>query len=563
MMFEEGYPELPMIQKHEYYEEAIVYFYYFLTRTKNTNNLREQFDDFIHVLKTDIEKDTNEYEKYILQIYNLILHTRDQFHGKGEHDVSYMMIDVFFNHFPDIAEICIKEWFRPCCRERTIGSWRDIKYLCEYTKNNDLIEICIEVINGELAKNVDIYTNILSEKTMLTKDVRKNISNVAKWIPRENKRFGWLFERLAIQWSKKTKPYLFNQCNSENSYQSALRKAKMNYRKIISQMNKILDTTEIKLCSRKWNKLDIENIPQMAFLKYKSALCKYIFDKPDKILESSFYNENNMNRLECSLKTKKHLESKYHPEGEFEPNRSHSAYIPFSVPLSTLIKEAFYLLNNKNDEQIKILNDQWLQLSNIVGREKLGNVIPIIDMSFLSKQSDSYYTAVGFACLVAERSNFGKRILVIENNFISVNLQNEVSLYAMISKLDEETKNQIHSASDPIHAFQELVKLITSANLTRKEINDLKLIYYQTIPFVPTENYKDLHTMIMEVFTPKKCPNMIYWNLCQRNKEMILPGPINKEKCIFLSGHNANLISSLRIKKSNNYDVIMEILDKI
>jgi len=561
MMYEEEYPELPIVEKHKYYKERIVYFYYFLSRTQNIDILRSYFDDFIQVLKTDIEKDTNQYEKYIYQIYNLILHTRDQFQGKGEHDVSYMIIDVFFNHFPDIASTCLKEWFYSSYRERTIGSWRDIKYLCEYTKNEDLIELCVNLTNDTLTKDVETYSTFITPLHNLTKDIRKNISSVAKWIPRENKRFGWLFEKLAINWSKKSIPYLFKNCKiGTNSYRSAICKAKMIYRKTISEMNKILDTTEIKLCSQKWNKLTIENIPQLAFVKYKSALCKYIFDKPDKILESSFYNEKNMNRLECSLKIKKFLNDKYHPDGEFEENRSHSTYTPFSIPLSNLIKEAFSLIKNKNDIQIDILNSQWSRLSSIIGRDNLENMIPIIDMSYLSKQTDSYYTAIGFACLVAERSTFGRRILVIENNLISINLQNEISLFGMINKIKEETKNQIHTASDPIHALQELVKLTNKAQLNRKEMNNLTLVYYQTIPWTNKEN---LHTMIMDLFTIKKCPNMIYWNLCQTNKKMVLPGNINQEKCVFLSGHNANLISNLHIKKSDNYELIMEILDKI
>jgi hypothetical protein len=105
-----------------------------------------------------------------------------------------------------------------------------------------------------------------------------------------------------------------------------------------------------------------------------------------------------------------------------------------------------------------------------------------------------------------------------------------------------------------------LIKLTKNAQLNRKEINDLTLVYYQTIPWTNKEN---LHSAIMKLFTPRKCPKIIYWNLCQTNKEMILPGPVEKEKCILLSGQNANLISNLHIKKSNNYDVITEILEKI
>jgi len=187
-------------------------------------------------------------------------------------------------------------------------------------------------------------------------------------------------------------------------------------------------------------------------------------------------------------------------------------------------------------------------------------MIPIIDMSFLSKQTDSYYTAIGFACLIAERSTFGRRILVIENNLTCINLQNETSFFGMICRLNDETKNQVHCASDPIYALQELVKLTNKAQLNRKEIKNLTLVYYQTIPW---NNKENLHTTIENIFTPKKFPKIIYWNLCQTNKEMILPGPVDKEKCILLSGDNSNLISNLHLKKSNNYDIITEILEKI
>ena len=576
-MIEDDFPLVQPISKHEYYKDKVVYFYYQFSRTEDLNILRTEFADFIQVLK--IDRKNPEFETYALQIYKLVLHTRDQYNGKGEHDVSYMLIDVLYEHMPTIALACLYQFLNPCYRKQAFGSWRDIKYLCEYTKNEKLIGECIEITNNALTRDI-INSQKCSEATENSREfiipkstgggtgepwflrMRKAITNIAKWIPRENTRFGWLFERLAIDWSKRRNKHILEKASTEN-YPAALRKEKMKYRKIIASINKLLDTVEIKLCSSQWTNINIENIPQLAFAKYKNTLCKPVFEPPELVFDKSFYTAQNMLRLECSLKTKKYFENKYYPEGPYEPDRPHSTYVPFSLPLNKIIKGAFEILEKSNELRIDVLNNEWRKLSETIGPVYIKNAIPIIDMSFLSKQTDSFYTAIGLAFLVAERSTFSKRILVIDHKLSWVNIATDTTLFGMIKTLRNETRSCAFTSTNTSGCLSELVKYIDEAKLPNQKIKELSLIYFQTQALSESLHEKLIHIFYSGGLTGSQnlafpCPRIIYWNLSQ--KHTCLPGKINSSNSVFLSGHAATLIRNLEVLKSDKYETICEII---
>jgi hypothetical protein len=246
--------------------------------------------------------------------------------------------------------------------------------------------------------------------------------------------------------------------------------------------------------------------------------------------------------------------------GEFEPQRPHSKYIPFSIPLPTIIKEAFSLLDKNQEIQVDILNNKWSQLSDIIGNEPLNNMLPIIDMSFHSKQTDSYYSAIGLAILIAERSTFGKRIMVIDNQLSWINLDRETNLFAKIKRIHEETKNRILTTSNHNGVITEFLKYISESQITNKEVKEISLVFFQSSPW-----NESLHKDTTDLFYDNgiQSPKMIYWNTCQTNNNMLLPGPINGSNYILLSGHNANLISNLSKIKSNNYDTVSAIIKDI
>jgi hypothetical protein len=126
----------------------------------------------------------------------MIGHTRDIIDGKGEYNLTYMMIYVWYDFFPELAKFAIK-----CLvdlGDRNIhqyGSWKDIKYFCEYCRSkgahvfHPLIHYAIVLMNEQLRKDYESY-----------QQGSKDISLVAKWVPREKSTFGWLYESLATSY---------------------------------------------------------------------------------------------------------------------------------------------------------------------------------------------------------------------------------------------------------------------------------------------------------------------------------------------------------------------------
>ena len=130
------------IDLDSYFREQLIFFYFNLTRKnseKEVEILRNRFDEVLDIIKTNIiinrHSKTNEYYdllEYLNLFYKLIAHTRD-IDGKGEHDLSYMMIYVLYKYFPALSIYLIHRLIIPY--ENTVyGSWRDMKYLCNYVR---------------------------------------------------------------------------------------------------------------------------------------------------------------------------------------------------------------------------------------------------------------------------------------------------------------------------------------------------------------------------------------------------------------------------------------------
>jgi hypothetical protein len=84
---------------------------------------------------------------------------------------------------------------------------------------------------------------------------RDVMSFAAKWAPREKSRFGWLFNRMVAQWLQ-----MFGGNVSEKSF-----------RKMISMLNRELETVQIKQCAGKWADIGPETVSICTLLRQKKA----------------------------------------------------------------------------------------------------------------------------------------------------------------------------------------------------------------------------------------------------------------------------------------------------
>jgi hypothetical protein len=183
-------------------QELILQYSFQLTRTNEfqMGNLKDTLKTMLSSLKRKVESATSTHEKELLRgylsiLYKMIGHTRDIIDGKGEYTLTYMMIYTWHDFYPELAKFALK-----CIVDlgdnniHQYGSWKDIKYFCEYCRSqgdsvHPLIKYAVELINKQLREDNTkcIYGS-------------NDISLVAKWIPRESSSFGWLYKMMATDY---------------------------------------------------------------------------------------------------------------------------------------------------------------------------------------------------------------------------------------------------------------------------------------------------------------------------------------------------------------------------
>ena len=125
-------------------------------------------------------------------------------------------------------------------------------------------------------------------------------SLVAKWIPRENSKYKDLFYNLAEYYY----PYT-TRANDSASLIIAKKKSYTHYRKVISYLNKHLDTTQIKQCSKQYSLIDFEKVTSVTHSKQKNAFLNVKKNNRNCFIQRSA----ELDRVVCGLNYKRYIQS--------------------------------------------------------------------------------------------------------------------------------------------------------------------------------------------------------------------------------------------------------------
>lgn len=309
--------------------EKILQFYFQITRTDESGI--ENLSTILKQLLTSLEIKNNvsfifneERNEYLSLLFRIIGHTRDIIEGKGECTLAYMMIYTWYNYYPDLSLFALT-----CMvtskenQEHPYGSWKDIKYFCGYCRKqgeneeHPLIKHAINLANTQLKKDYINYVNNLN-----------NISLVSKWIPRESSSFGWLFSLMATNYFSE---YVKTAQTIESHIKSIL-KCKTDYRKIISCLNKKIDTLQIKQCNNQWASINFNNVTSVSLLKQNNVFLNV--KQNDDII-------THVDRIHCSNNIKKYIENiNMFEKEEIKGKR---------IGIEQFTKQALKLINSKNN----------------------------------------------------------------------------------------------------------------------------------------------------------------------------------------------------------------------
>ena len=343
---------------------------YFLLHKNNLHEIGSRLTLLLRSLKAKTGSIYTNNSSYLKTLYCLIGYVRDIYFGHGERDLAYMMIYIWYKFYPVLAIYAFHQFVE---NGSPYGCWNDIKYFCKFIArisdkgiDHPLIDVALSCANRQLLLDID-------------SSICKGVSNVSKWIPRENK-IEWLFEKLVVDW--------FSCHDVLHKYLYFSHQKKM-YRQMI-----------VGLCKRCVDdKLTIKNIFQCV----SKGNCKSVI--------TDTYDKSNDGRL---------------------------SYFHDNVFIGTYIKTAVAIIGSNCidiDTSVEAiwLNHKWCQMVASFFDNKCSGGIPVIDVS-ADISNESLYNAIGFACLVAIKSGLF-RILLVSNKPIWIEFTNTDSICSIVNKI--------------------------------------------------------------------------------------------------------------------------------
>jgi hypothetical protein len=498
------------------FQEKIIQFHFQLTRTNEVNieSLKMQLDEILCSLKTANESKNNiecvMSIIYLRTLYKMIGHTRDIIHGKGEYALTYMMIYTWYQYYPELALYALETLVTENpCGVHPYGSWKDIKYFCNYCRmqgcdvKHPLIVHAILLVNSELFNDMKILEEGFT-----------NISLVSKWVPREKSaKFGWLYEYLACDYFAN---YMLT--TSQSSYDKAVSKCKMEYRKMLSHMNRIVDTVQIKQCNHIWSEINFKNVTSITTTKQKKAFLNVLYNGKPRY-------ELNKDRNDCAQHFKEYLSECQNGKTNVKGKR---------VSLCDFTEHALKLLDekekeneneNENKETIKteidILNSQWRD--NASQNSSFGKMIPMVDVSS-SMDGKPLHAAIALGIRVAEKSIFGKRVLTFSAYPSWVNLEGKETFVEMV----DELRNANWGMNTNFYAALDMIlDAIVEAKMSPEDVEDIVLAVFSDMQIDHADNNSfTMYTQIKQKYEitglrlhgkPFKPPHILFWNLRSTN----------------------------------------------
>ena len=379
------YPRLTKEKTSLICENRLCFLFFILCRQRHP--FPSFFSSFVRDLLIEFKYEYthhNELHPYLPLFLQMVLYTRDFYLGKGDRCVSYFLISELYDFFPKLA-FCLFQSFvydNEYIAQPSYGSWKDCQYMCEYLKgytqqgaHHPMIHQIVQLMNDQLDFDISSwkYDHVMQPEFL---------SQVAKWLPRENKQFHWLFEKLVIQYTKKHHPEWLSSVQHIHSYQRALNKSRKHYRKRVSVINKALNTFQIHQCRNLIEDVKFETISKTTLCKQKQWNYYCYGDKSiglcDQTIHHHWQNKTNVE----SNNTFKGLYSCYEPE--------------------YFIRESLYILSlpeHQREYHKCRLQEIWNKQTQFIRTLELQNLVPIVEigMSMYKDNKTHLYQAMGMA----------------------------------------------------------------------------------------------------------------------------------------------------------------------
>ena len=509
-------------------QEKILQFSFQVTRTNEVgvSRLFSVLHDLLTNLKHKVEKGTLPEKQvakgYLSILYRMIGHTRDIVDGKGEYTLSYMMVYTWNKFFPSLAQFALRCFVSLDKKDvHQYGSWKDLKYFCEYCKSqgdnieSPLIKFALSLINEQIKRD---FASFLSNSN--------DISLTAKWAPREKSSFGWLYEALATDYFSE----FLTTSRTEEQHRRAILKCKTEYRKVLSALNRAIDTTQIKQCGQTWQHIDFNKVTSITLSKQKKAFLNVKKNGEVRCPDS-------FDRKTCAENFNAHIQKAVKGETEMKGKR---------VGMADFTKQARDLIRGRGSQAEKdLLNSQWRDNSSQNGA--LGKMIAMVDVSG-SMEGDPMEVAIALGIRIAEKSLLGKRVMTFSATPSWVNLEpypDFISQVDVVGRAPWGMNTNFHAALDLI------LDAIVQNKMAPEDVQDMVLVILSDMQMDSGDscNKQVLYDTMKAKYqaagirvngVPYKPPHILFWNLRSTSG---FPSLANQPNASMMSGFSPALLN--------------------
>lgn len=494
--------------------EKITQLSFQLTRSRLNNmvNLSKQTQQCLDSINTSYRSSfisREQYLDYMSVLFRMTAHTRDVVNGKGEYALSYMLLNVWYKNYPELSKYAFKLFVHSPegSVEQPFGSWKDIKHFYKNYNNSPLVDYGLELLVNQLKEDEH------SECPSLA----------AKWAPRENSQFSEVFDVLAVQYYS----HYITSAKTETSKQKAINKAKMDFRKLLSKLNKRLDTVQIKQCGLNWAEIDPIKQTSITMHKQKNAFLN--------IKKNGSTRSNLNDRMICADNFKKF--TKKVAEGKVEVKGK-------NIGLNDFTKEAYKLIGRTQTDSAIILNAQWV--NNASKNNSLGKMIAMVDVS-ASMDGEPMDAAIALGIRVAEKSLLGKRVLTFSSNPTWVNLEQETNFIDMVDKVK---KAEWGGSTNFFAALSMILDVIVEQKMKPEDVEDMVLVIFSDMQMDAAD--RSSSTLMGNITTryaeagnklwgnPFKAPHILFWNLRSTSG---FPSLSTQNNASMMSGFSPSLLN--------------------
>jgi hypothetical protein len=527
-------------------KERILQFQFQLVRASGSViNVQHETREILNTIFTGIrnaesEEDKNGFVSMGVIMFKLLAYTRDIVAGKGEYMLFYAMlvewtrVDIRFFEFVIKSLVyengddsgdgghCEDNHKQNKKTSHPLGSWKDMKYFLTFLKQQIIDHGSNDANSTKLYNScVDVVVRLINEQLRIDettlRDTHENMcgsfSLAARWVPREkSKKFGWLYYHLAIDFLKHQIP----NDTAHPSYERAVNRAFMVYRKLLSTINKRLDTTQVKQCAKQWAEIDFNNVTSITMSKQTKSFLNV------KMNGKTVRYENDEDRDMCTQNYETYLKNVTNGSKKMKGAR---------VSMIDFVKNAISSNGQNlpsNSPIITTINEQWKDNSSRNG--KLAEFIAMCDVSgsMTANNCNPLYSAIGLSIRVAEKSALGQRIMTFAERpaWIQLGTADSDTFVKQVAKVRSSSwgmTTDFYAALDlirqgiednklPREVAEKMVLVVFSDMQMNEASHEMRDLSRKATLF---ENINQMFTKMGERMygVPINPPHIVFWNL--------------------------------------------------